>query len=139
MTIPELLKETKTIAVVGISDDPDRSSYGVAEVLQRRGYTIIPVNPRLKEWNGIKAYPYVSSIPEEIDIDIVDIFRRSEFTPDTVRDVLKRKNLPKCIWLQLGIRNEESKQLTEEAGIFYVEDLCTAIETRFNIIKDPSA
>lgn len=136
MTVQELLKDTKTIAVVGISDQEDRSSYGVAEVLQRRGYTIIPVNPRLKEWNGIKAYPYVSAIPEEIDIDIVDVFRRSEYTPDTVRDVLKRKNKPKCIWLQLGIRNAEAKKLTEDADIFYVEDLCTAIETRFQVLDN---
>jgi predicted CoA-binding protein len=94
----------------------------------RRGFTIIPVNPRLKEWNGIPAYNYVSEIPDHIMIDIVDVFRRSEATPDTVRDVLKRNAKPRCIWLQLGIVNNEAKQLTEGAGIFYVEDRCTAVD-----------
>lgn len=131
MTPKEILKQAKTIAVVGLSDDPSRASFGVADLLFRLGYTIIPVNPRIKEWRGLTAYPYVSSIPEEIDIDIVDVFRRGPDTPDVVRDTLKRKNKPKCIWLQLGITSEESRQLTEEAGIFYVEDLCTAIEVRF--------
>jgi predicted CoA-binding protein len=128
MTIDELLKTSKTIAIVGISDQPDRPSYGVAKQLQRRGYTIIPVNPRLKEWEGLKSYPYVSEIPENVQIDIVDVFRRSEFTPDTVRDVLKRASKPRCIWLQQDIRNIETRKLTEDAGIFYVEDRCTAVE-----------
>lgn len=127
----EILKAAKTIAVVGLSDDPSRASYGVAEFLARRGYTIIPVNPRIKEWRGLKAYSYVSEIPEDTEIDIVDIFRRGPDTPDVVRDCLKRKNLPKCIWLQLGITSDESRRLTEEAGLDYVEDRCTAIEIRF--------
>jgi predicted CoA-binding protein len=128
MTIPELLKSSKIIAVVGISDDPDRPSYGVAKRLMQAGYTVVPVNPRYKEWEGLACYPYVSSIPESINIDIVDVFRRSEATPDTVRDALKRENKPRCIWLQLGIRNEEARHLTEDAGIFFVEDHCTAVE-----------
>jgi uncharacterized protein len=131
MTPKEILKQAKTIAVVGLSDDPSRASFGVAEFLQRRGYTIFPVNPRIKEWQGLQAYPYVSSIPDDIEIDIVDVFRRGPDTPDVVRDVLKRQNKPKCIWLQLGITSDESKQLTEQAGIYYVEDACTAVEARF--------
>lgn len=128
MTVSDILASSKTIAVVGLSDEPDRPSYGVAKQMQRRGYTIIPVNPRLKEWEGLKSYRYVSDIPEDISIDIVDVFRRSEFTPDTVRDVLKRQSKPRCIWLQQGIINSEARQLTENAGIFFVEDRCTAVE-----------
>lgn len=135
MTIQELLQSSKTIAVVGISDDPERPSHDVARQLQRRGYTIIPVNPRLKEWNGIPAYRYVSEIPIEIHVDIVDIFRRSEYTPDTIRDILKRKALPRCIWLQLGIINAEARKLTEVAGIFYVEDRCTAVDAALGRVK----
>ena len=131
MAPKDILKAAKTIAVVGLSDDPSRASFGVADLLKRLGYTIIPVNPRIKDWCGIPAYPYVSAIPEEINIDIVDVFRRSNDTIDVVKDVLKRENKPKCIWLQLGITTEESKRLTEEAGIQYVEDMCTAIEVRF--------
>jgi uncharacterized protein len=129
MTIPELLRSSKTVAVVGISDRPDRPANEVPKQLLRRGFTIIPVNPTLKEWNGIPAYPDVASIPENINIDIVDVFRKSEITPDVVRDVLKRTAKPRCIWLQLSIKNEEAKQLTENAGIFYVEDHCIAVET----------
>jgi len=128
MTIPELLRTSKTIAVVGISDDPERPSFQVASQLMRRGYTIVPINPRLREWRGIQAYPYVSSIPEEIEVDIVDIFRRSEATPDTVRDVLKRPRKPRGIWLQQSIINTEARQLAEDASIFFVEDHCTAVE-----------
>jgi predicted CoA-binding protein len=129
MTIPEVLRSSKTIAVVGISDRPDRPANEVPKQLQHRGFTIIPVNPTLKEWNGIPAYPDVSSIPDTIDIDIVDVFRKSEATPDVVRDVLKRSAKPRCIWLQLGIKNEEAKKLTEEAGIFYVENHCIGVES----------
>lgn len=131
MAPKDILRSAKTIAVVGLSDDPSRASFGVADLLLRLGYTIIPVNPRLKEWQGITAYPYVSAIPEEIEIDMVNVFRRSEDTVDVVKDVLKRTAKPKCIWLQLGIAHEESKRLTEAAGIQYVEDHCTAIEARF--------
>jgi uncharacterized protein len=129
MTIPELLRSSKTVAVVGISDRPDRPADEVPKELLRRGFTIIPVNPLLKEWNGIPAYPDVSSIPENIAIDIVDVFRKSEVTPDVVRDVLKRNAKPRCIWLQLSIKNEEAKKLTEDAGIFYVENHCIGVET----------
>ena len=131
MAPKDILKAAKTIAVVGLSDDPSRASFGVADLLKRLGYTIIPVNPRIKDWCGIPAYPYVSSIPDDVEIDIVDVFRRSNDTIDVVKDVLKREKKPKCIWLQLGITNDESKRLTEEAGIQYVEDRCTAIEARF--------
>jgi uncharacterized protein len=131
VTIQDLLRTSKTIAVVGISDKPDRPSNDVARQLQRRGYTIIPVSPQLKEWNGIPAYSKVSEIPEEIEIDIVDVFRRSEATPEVVVDTLLRKNKPRCIWLQQDIISAESRKLAEDAGIFYVEDRCTAVEAAF--------
>jgi predicted CoA-binding protein len=131
MAPKDILRSAKTIAVVGLSDDPSRASFGVADLLRRLGYNIIPVNPRIKDWQGIPAYPYVSSIPEDVEIDIVNVFRKSNDTVDVVKDVLKREKKPGCIWLQLGIAHEESKRLTEEAGIHYVEDMCTAIEARF--------
>ena len=131
MAPKDILRSAKTIAVVGLSDDPSRASFGVADLLKRLDYNIIPVNPRIKDWQGIPAYPYVSSIPEDVEIDIVNVFRRSNDTPDVVRDVLKRATKPKCIWLQVGIDHEESKRLTEEAGIVYIADRCTAVEARF--------
>ncbi len=137
MTSHDILRTSKTIAVVGISDRPNRPSNDVAHQLQRRGYTIIPVNPSLKEWRGINTYPTVTSIPDHIEIDIIDVFRRCEATPDVVRDVLRRRAKPRCIWLQLGIANEEAKQLTEAAGIFYVEDRCTAVDAALAQIMIP--
>jgi predicted CoA-binding protein len=131
MAPKDILRSAKTIAVVGLSDDPSRASFGVADLLRRLHYTIIPVNPRIKDWQGITAYPYVSSIPDDIEIDIVNVFRKSNDTPDVVRDVLKRTQKPNCIWLQVGIDHEESRRLTEEAGIHYIADRCTAIEARF--------
>jgi len=130
MTVPELLHSAKTVVVVGLSDNPDRPSFGVAKRLQTKGFTIIPVNPRLKEWEGLKSYPYVSSIPEDVPIDIIDVFRKSEATPDVVRDVLKRRAKPLAIWLQAGIMNPESRKLAEDAGILYIEDDCLGVEAR---------
>lgn len=75
--LKQLLSEAKTIAVVGVSDNPNKTANQIAEYLLRVGYTVIPVNPMLEEWNGRKAYPSVESIPGRIDI--VDVFRRSEF------------------------------------------------------------
>ena len=131
MTSSDIMRSAKTIAVVGLSDQASRPSHDVANQLMRRGYTIIPVNPRLKEWHGIPAFRYVSEIPSNVEIDIVDIFRRSEATPDTVRDILKRTPKPRCIWLQSGIINAEARQLTEAAGILYIEDECTAVIAAF--------
>lgn len=137
MTPQDILRASKTIAVVGISDKPDRPSNDVARQLMRRGYTIIPVNPLLKEWNGMPVYPSVSAIPETIAIDIVDIFRRSEDTPDVVRDALSRNNKPHCIWLQLDIVSEESRKLAEAAGIAYIEDRCTGVEAAYVNVRRP--
>ncbi|HET9137133.1 MAG TPA: CoA-binding protein [Candidatus Kapabacteria bacterium] len=128
MTIPELFEASKTIAVVGLSSDPMRSSYSVAMRMLRNGYTIIPVNPLLSEWEGLKSYPLVSSIPQSIEVDIVDIFRREEFILEIVKDSLTRKPLPMCIWLQQDLRSAESERLCEEHGVFYVEDACLAVD-----------
>lgn len=135
----DILRTSRTVAIVGLSDEPDRSSYQVALQLERRGYEIIPVNPKLKEWRGKTAYPYVSEIPESVTIDIVDVFRKGDATPDVVRDVLKRATKPRCIWLQQGITSEESRALTEAAGMFYVEDRCTAVEAALGRITLESA
>ena len=136
----DILRTSRTIAVVGISDKSDRTSYQVALQLERRGFSIIPVNPLLAEWRGRTAYPSVSAIPAEIKIDIVDVFRKSEQTPDVVRDALSRAEKPRCIWLQLGIMSEESRALTEAVpGVLYVEDRCTAVEAALGRITLESA
>ncbi len=120
--IPEILNRTRTVAVVGISDKPDRDSYRVAEYLKRAGYTILPVNPTITQWLGIKAYKDLSSIPKDVRVDIVDIFRKPEAALQIVEEALKLK--PATIWLQEGVVNEEAAKLAKSNGIQVVMDRC---------------
>jgi predicted CoA-binding protein len=115
-----LLREAKTIAVVGLSSNPTRASFGVSRFLQRHGYRVIPVNPAESEVLGERAYPLLKDVPDQIDI--VDIFRRSEAVPEVVEDALTRK--PRCIWMQEGVVNEEAKRMAVAAGIPVVMDRC---------------
>ncbi len=123
MTIESILKY-KTIAVVGISDDPQRPSYDVASFLDAHGYDVIPVNPNLKEWEGKKCYPYLLSIP--IKVDVVDIFRRSEAVMPIVEEAIAIK--ASAVWMQLGIINEEAAAKARAARIEVVMDRCMKIE-----------
>lgn len=130
-TPEQLFENLKTIAVVGLSPDPNKSSNSVAKRLQRLGLTIIPVNPTITKWDGLSVYPSVSAIPSDIEIDIVDVFRREEFLVDAVKDALARKPLPKCVWLQSGLSSNECKRLCDEAGVLYIEDSCLGVEFGF--------
>jgi predicted CoA-binding protein len=116
----ETILNYKTIAVVGISDDPTRPSHFVASYLEAHGYTIIPVNPKLNEWEGKKCYPDLPSIPAKVDI--VDIFRRSEAVPPIVDEAISIK--AKVVWMQEGIVNEEAAEKARKAGIDVVMDKC---------------
>jgi predicted CoA-binding protein len=123
-TIERILKEFKTIAVVGLSDKPYRDSFDVASYMNDHGYKIIPVNPLIKEWRGEKAYPDLVSVPEKIDI--VDIFRRSEFVADIVDQAIEIK--AKAVWMQLGVIDEQAAKKAEDAGLLVVMDKCIKIE-----------
>jgi uncharacterized protein len=116
----KLLQESKTIAVVGLSSNPARASFGVSRFLQRQGYHIIPVNPAETEVLGERAYPSVHEIP--VEVDIVDIFRRSEAVPEVVEDALLKK--PRLIWMQEGVVHQEAARKAEAAGIPVVMDRC---------------
>jgi predicted CoA-binding protein len=118
--IGELLARTKTIAVVGLSSDPMRPSYGVSQYMQRNGYRIIPVNPSEKEVLGELAFPRLSDVPEKIDL--VDVFRRPEFVPEIVDEAIRLK-IP-AIWLQEGVIHEPAAQKARDAGMFVVMDRC---------------
>ncbi|WP_393971702.1 CoA-binding protein [Oxyplasma meridianum] len=120
--IPEILNNARNIAVVGISDKTDRDSYGVATYLKEHGYNIIPINPGLKEWKGIRSYPDLQAVPENVEIDIVDIFRKSDAVVPIVNDALKRK--PSAIWMQEGVVNNEAAKMARDAGILVVMDHC---------------
>ena len=123
MSIESIL-DYKTVAVVGISDDPTRPSNFVARFLKEHGYKIIPVNPKLTEWEGEKCYPDLVSIP--VKVDIVDIFRRSEAIPPIVDEAIAIK--AKVVWMQEGIINEEAAAKAQKAGIEVVMDKCTKNE-----------
>ncbi|MDE2937780.1 MAG: CoA-binding protein [Chloroflexota bacterium] len=111
--VEEQLRNSKTIAVVGISDNPERPSHGVSRYMQAQGYRIIPVNPMIEEVLGEKSYPDLKSVPEPIDM--VDIFRRSELVGPVVDEAIEVG--AKYIWMQDGVINEEAAAKAEAAGI----------------------
>ncbi|MGH2454498.1 MAG: CoA-binding protein [bacterium] len=115
-----ILLPPKTIAVVGLSDKPERESHEIASYLQGQGYRIIPVNPRIKETLGEKAYPGLRDVPERVDI--VQIFRRSEDVPPIVDDAIAIGT--SVVWMQTGIVNEDAAAKAEAAGLTVVMDAC---------------
>ena len=116
------LRQVKTIAVVGLSARPNRPSNRVAAYLQSQGYRIIPVNPLEKEILGETAYPDLLSLPKDISIDIVDIFRRAAEVGPVVEQAIQIG--AKMIWMQEGIINEEARQEALQAGLEVVMDRC---------------
>jgi hypothetical protein len=118
--IEVILRSYRTIAVVGLSNRRFRPSYGVAEYMQKAGYRIIPVNPRESQVLGEKCYPDLNSIPEPVDI--VDIFRRSEFVPEIVEAAIRKG--AKVIWMQEDVVHEEAAKRAEEAGLTVIMDRC---------------
>jgi predicted CoA-binding protein len=124
--IAELLKQSKTIAVVGLSSSPLRPSHGVSAYMQSHGYRIIPVNPDIKGALGEKAVASLADVQEKIDI--VDVFRRSEFVPEIVDEAIRLKVT--AIWLQEGVIHQEAAEKARKAGIMVVMDKCILKEHR---------
>jgi uncharacterized protein len=124
--IAEILQRAKTIAVVGLSDNPLRPSHGVAAYLQSQGYHIVPVNPEIKSSLGEKAYASLLEVPAKIDI--VDIFRRPEFVEEVVDQAIQLK-VP-AVWMQEEVIHEKAAQKARQAGIFVVMDRCILVEHR---------
>ena len=117
-----LLGEARTIAVVGLSSKPGRPSLGIAAYLQDRGFRIVPVNPRETEVLGEPAYASLRDIPSELSIDVVDVFRRAEETPEVARDAVAIG--AKVLWLQDGIVNDEAYRIASEAGLEVIMGVC---------------
>jgi len=124
--IKALLRSAKTIAVVGLSDKPDRDSFRVASYLQHMGYRIIPVNPGREMILSEKSYKSLTEVPEPIDI--ANVFRRPDLIGSVVDDAIAAG--AKAIWLQLGIRNEEAEARAHEAGLQVVSDRCIMVDHR---------
>ena len=125
-SIAQLLKEAKTVAVVGLSSSPIRPSYGVAAYMQQQGYRIIPVNPTINGALGEKAVGSLSEITEPVDI--VDIFRRPEHVGAVVDEAIRIK--AKAVWMQEGIVEEQAAQRARDAGLVVVMDRCILKEHR---------
>lgn len=130
-----ILKESKTIAVVGLSRDPSKDSYPIAEYMKNQGYRIIPVNPIAEEILGEKSYRSLTEIPEDIQrrIDIVNIFRPSNEVPQIVEQAIAlrmKHGRPTVIWMQTGIVNQDAGKKAEAAGFEVVMDRCLRVEHR---------
>jgi uncharacterized protein len=124
--ITEILRPPKTIAVVGISDKPERDSYDIAQYLQDQFYRVIPVNPMIERVLNRRCYPSLRDVAEQIDI--VDIFRRSEAVPEIVEEAIAIG--AKVVWMQLGVVNEEAAEKAEQAGLQVVMNRCIKVEHR---------
>lgn len=122
-----LLDKAKVIAVVGLSDNPDRPSNRIGRYLQQQGYKVVPINPNLTEVLGEKCYPDLLSIP--IKVDLVDVFRRSEEVYDIIK-AAQNKGIP-AVWTQLGVRcNDQSQKLAEDNCMTLIEDSCIMVDHR---------
>jgi predicted CoA-binding protein len=124
--IADLLRSSRTIAVVGLSNKRIRPSYGVSEYMQSAGYRIIPVNPQEQQVLGERAYARLEDVPEPVDI--VNIFRRSDFVPDVVDSAIRVG--AKVVWMQEGVIHEEAAKKAREAGLKVVMDRCILKEHR---------
>ena len=129
-TAERILREAKTIAVVGLSRDPAKTAHAVPKALQSFGYRIVPVTPHAAELLGERAYASLADVPGEIDV--VEVFRPAEEAPGIAREAVAQG--AKALWLQQGIVSDEARRIAEEGGLDYVEDQCMAVaRARFGI------
>lgn len=125
-TIDRVLTTTSTWAVVGASPDPSRASYSVGRFLQANGFRVIPVNPAHTSIWGERCYPSLADIPEDEQVDVVDIFRRAELAGTHIEEAIARR--ARAVWLQVGVVNEAAAQHARDAGLDVVMDRCPKIE-----------
>lgn len=133
--VEKILREYDTITVVGASADPAKAAHDVPAYMQHRGWRIIPVNPHADEILGEPVYRSLADVPEQVGL--VDVFRPSEQTPEIARQAVAAGAT--ALWLQLGIRSAEAREIAESAGLLYVEDRCLIIEQRRTRISRKSA
>jgi len=123
-----ILTQSRTIAVVGLSDKPDRDSNEVARYLKEQGYRIVPVNPAVPEILGATSYPSLSAIPREVRVDLAVIFRRSDAVPPIVDEAIAR-GIP-AVWMQLGVENPQAAAKARAHGVAVVENTCSMVTHR---------
>lgn len=122
-TLKNILETAKTIAVVGLSNNEEKTAYQISKIMQKEGYRIIPVNPSVDEVLGEKAYPRLQDIPEKIDI--INVFRRPEYLPEVAKDAAETN--ARVFWAQQGIVNEEAYQYLTERDFTVIMDLCIKV------------
>jgi predicted CoA-binding protein len=120
LTIDEILKRFHTVAVVGLSSNKDRPSYGVVQYLKKQGYRIVPVNPSEKKILGLSCYPSLLLLKQPVEI--VDIFRRSDQVPEIVEEAIQIG--AKVVWMQEGVMNEQAAKRARDAGLEVIMDMC---------------
>jgi len=125
--IKKIFDQTKTIAIIGCSPNPQKDSNKVATYLQNAGFRIIPIYPKEDTILGEKVYRSLSDIPQDIQIDMVDIFRKPEVIKNVVNEAIKRGGI-KTIWTQLGLVNNEAAKIAQEHGMNVVQSHCTKVE-----------
>lgn len=125
----------RRVAVVGLSDDPSKASNGVARVLLDRGVEVVPINPTSDEILGLRSYPDIASVPGRVDV--VDVFRRPEHLAGVAREAVARDDVG-AVWVQLGLRSDEARTVTTEAGRAYVENRCIKVETQTHDAHAPA-
>ncbi|WP_027963295.1 CoA-binding protein [Halalkalibacillus halophilus] len=130
-SMKSVLEEANTIAVVGLSDNTARTSYMIAKEMQTLGYKIIPVNPKVKEVLGETSYPSLKEVPHSIDI--VNVFRRSEYLPEIAKETLETD--AKTFWAQLGVSNDEAYEILKEKEINVIMDACIKVVHQMTIGK----
>lgn len=129
----QILAQSKVIVIIGLSPDLTKPSHRVAAYLQEQGYSIIPIYPKGGEILGQEAFPTLQKCAlslhaQNIDIDIINIFRKSEALPQIAQEILELKLKPKCVWVQLGLHNTVANAMLTQAGIAYEEDSCIKLE-----------
>lgn len=131
--LKELLHSVKTIAIIGCSSNPYRTSYHIAEYLVNAGFEIIPVNPNETEVLGVPCVDSLFDLPVDIQIDLIDIFRNKRYTTETVEEIIswsKKTGQKPVIWTQLDVSTDAARELAEKEGFKYVENRCVMVEHR---------
>ena len=131
MSINEILNQTETIAVIGCSSRPFRTSHQISEYLLSEGFNIIPVNPNEESVLGQKAYPTMSHLPDDFSVELVVIFRNRRYTKKMIKEIVDWADTmgqKPVIWTQLNVSTPEAKKLAEKHGLIYVENRCVMVE-----------
>lgn len=131
--LKELFDTVETIAVIGCSSNPYRTSNHITKYLIDQGFDVVPVNPNETKVFGLKSYPSIDEIPEDVNVDIMNIFRNKKYTDETVIEIIEwadKRGQEPIIWTQLDVSTDSSKKRAEEAGLTYIENRCIMVDHR---------